>query len=136
MTHRASTSSNTEPLIDRVRRATIGRYDVYAELGSGGMATVYLALDLALDRKVAIKVMSPSLADSDDNIERFKCEAKVAASLNHPNIIGIHAVGDDPEIAYFVMKYVEGRSLDSVVRDNGAQSVAFVRTVMNAAGKA
>ncbi len=128
--------AGTEPLIDRLRRAVIGRYDVYAELGSGGMASVYLALDLALERKVAIKVMSPALANSPDNVERFKREAKVAAALNHPNIIGILAVGDDPELAYFVMKYVEGRSLDSVIRDEGAQPVPLVQAVIASAGKA
>lgn len=126
----------SDSLIERLRRATIGRYDIYAELGAGGMATVYLALDLALDRKVAIKVLSPALAMSPDNVERFKREAKVAASLNHPNIIGILAVGDDPDLAYFVMKYVEGRALDSVVTDMGAQSVPFVRGVIGAAGRA
>ena len=130
------TPSGTEPLIDRLRRAVIGRYDVYAELGSGGMASVFLALDLALERKVAIKVMSPALANSADNVERFKREAKVAAALNHPNIIGILAVGDDPELAFFVMKYVEGRSLDSVIRDEGPQPVTLVQSVIAAAGKA
>ena len=130
------TSPGTEPLIDRLRRAVIGRYDVYAELGQGGMASVFLALDLALERKVAIKVMSPSLANSPDNIERFKREAKVAAALNHPHIIGILAVGDDPELAYFVMKFIEGRSLDSVIRDEGPQSVPFVQSVIASAGKA
>ncbi len=130
------TPAGTEPLIDRLRRAVIGRYDVYAELGAGGMASVFLALDLALDRKVAIKVMSPALMDSSDNIERFKREAKVSASLNHPHIIGIHAVGDDPDLAYFVMKYIEGRALDSVIRDEGAQSVPFVQSVIGSAGKA
>jgi len=130
------TSSGSESLLERLRRATIGRYDVYAELGAGGMATVYLALDLALERKVAIKVLNPALAGTGDHTERFKREAKVAASLNHPNIIGIHAVGDDPELAYFVMKYVEGRALDSVVRDKGAQSVPFVRSVIASAASA
>ncbi len=129
-------SAQTPDLLERLRRATIGRYDVYAELGQGGMATVYLALDLALDRKVAIKVLNPTLATSADNVERFKREAKVAASLNHPNIIGIYAVGDDPELAYFVMKYIEGRALDSVVRESGAQSLPFVRGVIASAGKA
>lgn len=126
----------TSQLFERLRQATLGRYDIYAELGQGGMATVFLALDLALDRKVAIKVLDPSLATSPENIERFRREAKVAASLSHPNIIGIHAVGDDPELAYFVMKYIEGRALDSVVRESGAQSVAFVKGVVVAAGKA
>jgi eukaryotic-like serine/threonine-protein kinase len=131
-----SFSSGSEALLDRLRRAVIGRYDVYAELGQGGMASVFLALDLALERKVAIKVMSPALAGSADNIERFKREAKVAAALNHPNIIGILAVGDDPELAYFVMKFVEGRSLDSVIRDDGPQAAPFVRSVIASAGKA
>jgi serine/threonine-protein kinase len=100
------------------------------------MATVFLALDLALDRKVAIKVLDPQLGASAENVERFRREAKVAASLNHPNIIGIYAVGDDPELAYFVMKYIEGRSLDSVVRETGPQPVTFVRGVVAAAGRA
>ena len=128
--------AGTEPLIDRPRRPVIGRYDVYAQPGSGGMASVYLALDLAIERKVALKVMSPALANSPDNGERFKREAKVAAALNQPNIIGILAVGDDPELAYFVMKYVEGRSLDSVIRDEGAQPVPLVQAVIASAGKA
>ncbi|MBA3854415.1 serine/threonine-protein kinase [Pseudogemmatithrix spongiicola] len=127
---------NTSALFERLRSATLGRYDIYAELGQGGMATVFLALDLALDRKVAIKVLDPALATSAENVERFRREARVAASLNHPNIIGIYAVGDDPELAYFVMKYVEGRALDSVVRETGRQSVAFVRSVVAAAGRA
>ncbi|MEX2181757.1 MAG: serine/threonine-protein kinase [Gemmatimonadaceae bacterium] len=130
------TAAGTEPLIERLRRATIGRYDVYAELGTGGMASVFLALDLALDRKVAIKVMSPAMMNSADNIARFKREARVSASLNHPNIIGIYAVGDDPDLAYFVMKYIEGRALDSVIREGGQQSVPFVQTLISAAGKA
>lgn len=136
MANETYTHSDTDSLLEHLRRATIGRYDVYAELGTGGMASVFLALDLALDRKVAIKVMSPALASSHDNIERFKREAKVAASLNHPNIIGILAVGDDPDLAYFVMKYVEGRSLESVIKESGAQSVPFVQTVIGASGKA
>ncbi len=136
MANETYTHTDTDSLLEHLRRATIGRYDVYAELGTGGMASVFLALDLALDRKVAIKVMSPALSSSHDNIERFKREAKVAASLNHPNIIGILAVGDDPDLAYFVMKYVEGRSLESVLKQGGAQSVPFVQTVIGSSGKA
>lgn len=100
------------------------------------MATVYLALDLALDRKVAIKVLSPQLATAPDNVTRFQREAKVAAALDHPNIIGILAVGEDPSLPFFVMKYVEGRALDSVIQDEGAQSIAFVRSVIASAGHA
>lgn len=132
----SSSTTGAEPLIARLRRATIGRYDIYAELGSGGMATVYLALDLALDRKVAIKVLSPQLATAPDNVTRFRREAKTAAALDHPNIIGILAVGEDPSLAFFVMKYVEGRALDSVIQEEGAQSIPFVRSVIASAGHA
>lgn len=136
MSDTSSSATGTEPLIARLRRATLGRYDIYAELGSGGMATVYLALDLALDRKVAIKVLSPQLATAPDNVARFRREAKVAAALDHPNIIGILAVGEDPSLAFFVMKYVEGRALDSVIQEEGAQSIPFVRSVIASAGHA
>lgn len=136
MSDKLRISGATEPLIERLRRATIGRYDIYAELGSGGMATVFLALDLALDRKVAIKVLNPELATSAANVTRFRREAKVAAALDHPNIIGILAVGDDPDLAFFVMKYVEGRALDSAITEDGAQSVAFTRSVVATAARA
>src|SRR5512146_3563134 len=84
------------PVSDRdefeaLRAATLGQYDVAGELGRGGMATVYLAHDIALDRKVAVKVMSQVLS-LGDGVERFKREAKTAASLSHPNIIPIYAV--------------------------------------------
>lgn len=125
-----------EALIDRLRRATIGRYDVYAELGAGGMATVFLALDLALDRKVAIKVMSPSLISSPGAIERFRREARVAAALSHPHIVPIHAIGEEPGLAYYVMKYIEGRSLDSVLRAEGRQDIAFAQSILGYVGGA
>ena len=125
-----------EALIDRLRRATIGRYDVYAELGAGGMATVFLALDLALDRKVAIKVMSPSLISSPGAIERFRREARVAAALSHPHIVPIHAIGEEPGLAYYVMKYIEGRSLDSVLRAEEQQDIAFAQSILGYVGGA
>lgn len=141
--HRADEPPLTHPtqtlpadLLERLRRATIGRYDIYAELGSGGMATVFLARDLALDRKVAIKVMAPALAATADAIERFRREARLAAALSHPHIIPIHAIGEEPGLAYYVMKFVEGRTLDSVLRTEGAQSPDFVRAVVTEVGGA
>ena len=100
------------------------------------MATVFLALDLALDRKVAIKVMSPSLTSTPGAIERFRREARTAAALSHPHIVPIYAIGDDPELAFYVMKYIEGRSLDSVLHEEGAQSPAFVQAILAYVGNA
>lgn len=123
-------------LIDALRRATTGEYDLGGELGAGGMATVYLAHDLALGRKVAIKVMSPALVAMPGMVERFKREARTAASLSHPHIIPIYAVKQSAEVVYFVMKYVEGRSLESVVKAAGALPLALVQTVLYQAAAA
>src|SRR5207302_8121182 len=79
--------------LDALRQAALGEYEVLAELGHGGMATVYLAHDLALDRKVAIKVLAPALLRMGEGmVERFKREARTAAALSHPHIIPIYAV--------------------------------------------
>ncbi len=123
-------------LQERLRSATIGRYDIYGQLGRGGMAVVYLALDLALNRKVAIKAILPDVASYSGAVERFRREVQTSASLSHPHIIPIFAVGDDPKLAYFVMKYVDGRGLDAVIRDDGAQSPDFVQTILQQVGSA
>jgi serine/threonine-protein kinase len=112
-----------------LRDATAGQYDVRGELGRGGMATVYLAHDLALDRKVAIKVMSPALAIGD-GIERFKREARTAASLSHPNIIPVYGVYHTDQLLYFVMKYVEGRPLDGIIRELGGLPVPMTQAIL------
>ncbi|MCC7003588.1 MAG: protein kinase [Gemmatimonadaceae bacterium] len=100
------------------------------------MASVFLALDLALDRKVAIKVMSPALMSTPGAIDRFRREARVAAGLSHPHIVPIHAIGEEPGLAYYVMKYIEGRSLDSVIRHEGGQSLAFTQAIIGYMGNA
>ncbi len=111
--------------------ATIGEYDIYGLLGRGGMASVYLALDLALNRKVAIKVMSPALLNGDDAVARFKREAQTAAGLQHPNIIPIYAVRMAPKIVYFVMKYIEGRPLDSIIKELGSMPIDMARPLLS-----
>jgi serine/threonine protein kinase len=115
--------------LERLRAATLGEYDVYGELGRGGMATVYLAHDIALDRKVAIKVMLPSVA-TGDGIQRFKREARTSASLSHPNIIPIYAVRHTEDLLYFVMKYVDGRPLDGIIRELGPLPIPMVQALL------
>ena len=115
--------------VEALRLATAGHYDIRGELGRGGMATVYLAHDLALDRKVAIKVMAPALA-AGDGIERFKREARTAASLSHPNIIPVYGVYHTEALLYFVMKYVEGRPLDGIIRELGALPIPMVQAIL------
>jgi len=119
-----------------LRQATLGEYDVLGELGRGGMAAVYLAHEMALDRKVAIKVMSPSLVHGDGMVERFKREARTAASLSHPNIIPVYAVRETDELLYFVMKFISGRPLDSVLKELGPLPIPMVQMILRQVGGA
>src|SRR5438552_3839574 len=126
-----------EALLDALRQAALGEYEILAELGRGGMATVYLAHDVALDRKVAIKVLAPALLQMGEGmVERFKREARTAAALSHPHIIPIYAVKESERVLYFVMKYVQGRPLDSVLRDVGALPIPMVQAIIAQVGDA
>lgn len=98
------------------------RYEIVKELGSGGMATVYLARDHILDRWVAIKVMNQSLRNNDEFIRRFIREAKAAGSLSHPNVVNIFDIGREGPTYYMVMEYVEGISLDVFIDQKGLVS--------------
>ena len=97
-------------LIDRLKTALADRYAVQEEIGSGGMATVYLAEDLKLHRKVALKVLRPELAAALGP-ERFLREIEIAAKLHHPHILPLHDSGEVDGFLYYVMPYVEGESL-------------------------
>jgi serine/threonine-protein kinase len=133
-----TTSTTQDALVEALRQATIGEYEILGVLGRGGMATVYLAHDLSLDRKVAIKVLSPALFQMGEGmVERFKREARTAAALSHPHIIPIYAVKESHNILYFVMKYVSGRPLDAVIHDvGGGLPIKMVQTIIAQVGDA
>lgn len=96
-----------------------GRYQILRAIGGGGMANVYLAEDMILDREVAIKILRFDFASDDDFIRRFRREAQSAASLDHPNIVSIYDVGEEDDIYYIVMEYVEGMTLKEYIHANG-----------------
>ncbi len=125
-----------EQLLEHLRDVTVGEYDIYGELGRGGMATVYLAQDIALDRKVAIKVMSPALVYGPGLVERFKREARTAAHLSHPNIIPVYSVREAEGLLFFVMKLVEGTPLDSIMRELGKLPLSMVEAILGQVGGA
>ncbi len=101
------------------------------------MAIVYLAHDISLDRRVAIKVISPGLLWDDHGMaERFKREARTAAALSHPHIIPIYAVRESEDLLYFVMKFVQGRTLGSVISELGRLPSAMVQTILSQVGSA
>jgi serine/threonine protein kinase len=113
------TLAQTDPILLEVQTALAGRYSVERELGRGGMATVYLARDIRLDRLVAIKVLLPELAVRPELRERFLRETRTAASFSHPNIVPVHAVEETATLLFFVMGFVDGETLTQVVRRHG-----------------
>ena len=97
------------------------RYRIIESLGSGGMATVYLAYDEVLDRDVALKVLSHRLTDDEEFVERFRREARIAAALSHPNIASVHDLGETENGSYYMaMEYVPGGTLRDHIRQKGA----------------
>ena len=95
------------------------RYELQNRIGRGGMADVFLARDLLLDRPVAIKVLFPEFATDPNFVERFRREAQSAANLNHPNIVGVYDWGKYLNTYFMAMEYVQGRTLADILRVNG-----------------
>lgn len=120
----------TDPLLGHL---VDGRYEVLSRIARGGMATVYLAIDRRLDREVALKVMHPHLAEGTTGTEfiaRFRREARAAARLTHPGLVGVLDQGVDGETSYLAMEYVEGTNLRRRLTDDGPLTVgAALRTV-------
>jgi len=113
-----------------LQEALAGRYFVERELGRGGMGIVFLARDVALDRLVAIKLLPQSLATQPEFRERFLREARTAAALSHPNIVPIFAVEERGDLVYFVMAYVDGRTLRERVERGGPLSPRLAMKLM------
>lgn len=108
------TTAPADPMIGRL---VDGRYQVRSRIARGGMATVYLATDLRLERRVAIKVMHGHLADDNTFKTRFVQEARSAARLAHPNVVNVFDQGQDSDMAYLVMEYLPGITLRELLKD-------------------
>jgi len=130
------TPNGEEQLLVSVRRALAADYDVERELGRGGMAVVFKARDKELDRPVALKVLPPELAPVATVADRFKREARLAASLDHPNVIPVYRVGQAGGVLYMAMKFIDGRPLDALVAEHGPLPLPVVLTVLRAAARA
>lgn len=100
-----------------------GRYEILSRLGDGGMAIVYKAKDLILDRIVAVKILRPELEHDEEFVRRFHREAESVASLSHPNIVAIYDIGEEEDCYYLVMEYVQGMTLKSFIKDYSPVSV-------------
>lgn len=116
------------------------RYLIQSRLARGGMSTVYLATDKRLERDVALKVLHPHMADDPQFLDRLGREAKAAARLSHPHVVGVLDQGEDGGIAYLVMEYIQGHTLRDVINDKGALSprlaLALIDPVVEGLGAA
>ena len=121
----------TDHLRDRLVAAVGDHYLIEAELGRGGMAAVYQALDLRLNRRVAIKVLPPDLAFNPSVRSRFLREAQMAAALTHPNIVPIYTVDEVDGVVFFVMALVDGESVSARLRREGSLPVEEVRSIVS-----
>jgi len=126
-----TTNAATDPMIGRM---IDHRYRVRSRIARGGMATVYLATDVRLERRVAIKIMHGHLADDQAFRERFIQEARSAARLSHPNLVGVYDQGAEDDTAYIVMEYIPGITLRDLLQEHHAltpeQATDILRAVL------
>lgn len=124
-----STSQQADPLIGRL---VDGRYRVRARIARGGMATVYVATDLRLERRIALKVMHGHLSDDTVFQSRFIQEARAAARLADPHVVNVFDQGQDGDMAYLVMEYLPGITLRELLREQKRLTLAQTITIMDA----
>lgn len=118
---------------------TFDDFRILRKLGSGGMASVYLADQMSLGRRVAIKLMSPSISDesmAQRSLQRFRTEAMAAAALTHPNIVQVYTVGEAEGMPYIAMEYVPGRNLSELVRRMGPLEIRLALHIIRQACRA
>jgi beta-lactam-binding protein with PASTA domain/serine/threonine protein kinase len=130
---RTGADSASDPLNGRLLD---GRYRVGSRIARGGMASVYEATDIRLDRTVAVKIMHPGLGDDDEFAARFVREARSAARLSHPNVVAVYDQGDDHGTVFLAMELVEGHTLRDVIRKESPMSpsraLALVEPMLSA----
>ncbi|OXM85854.1 Stk1 family PASTA domain-containing Ser/Thr kinase [Paenibacillus rigui] len=100
-----------------------GRYEILERIGGGGMAIVYKGLDILLHRHVAVKVLRQQYVHDEEFIQRFRREAQAAASLSHSNVVSIYDVGQEEDVHYIVMEYIEGTTLNELIKEKAPLQV-------------
>jgi serine/threonine protein kinase len=110
-------------LLGKWRRFTIGKYKILERLGSGGMGNVFLCEHKFMRRRVAVKVLPIARAEDSSSLERFYREARAVAALDHPNIVRAHDIDEDNRLHFLVMEYIDGASLQDIVKRHGPLNV-------------
>ena len=123
-------------LLRSLQRSLAGEFDVECEVGRGAMAIVYKATEVELGRRVALKVLPPSAPVGKAVAERFKREARLAASLDHPNIIPVYRVGQVGATHFIAMRFVDGKGLDDIIAAQGPLPIGVVIHILRGATSA
>jgi serine/threonine-protein kinase len=123
------------PVPQRLAQALGADHTVVGELGRGGFAVVYSVRDLRLNRYLAVKVMRPDLVASPQALERFRREARIAAGLDHPNILPVSFAGEGAGLVYYAMPRVRGQTLRERLRQDGALPVEEARRIFGEVGR-
>src|SRR5215471_18610227 len=110
-----------------------GRYEIRSQLGAGGMGEVYLAEDMRLHRKVALKILPADLASDRDRMRRFGQEATATAALNHPNIAHIYEIGKSDDVNFIAMEFIDGRTLRELIHSGQTDLSKLLRHVQHVA---
>src|SRR5436309_11658327 len=111
----------------------LGRYEIRAKIGEGGMGEVYLAEDMQLRRHVALKILPPEVASNKDRMRRFTQEAQAAAALNHPHIAHIYEIGEADGLHFIAMEFVDGLTLRQLVHEQHTDLAKLLRYLQQVA---
>src|SRR5881409_2913838 len=111
----------------------LGRYEIRAKIGEGGMGEVYLAEDAQLRRRVALKILPADLASNQDRMRRFIQEAQAAAALNHPNIAQIYEIGEHNGTNFIAMEFIDGLTLRELIHGSQTDLAKLLRYLQRAA---
>jgi serine/threonine-protein kinase len=119
-----------------LQQVTLGEYEILGVLGKGGMGLVFLANDLSLNRKVAIKVLPPEMLQGEASVERFRREARIAASLRHRNITSVFGLKETTRVVFFIMEFVQGGTLHGLLHAVGRLEIDSAEAVLHDAASA
>src|SRR6266567_6967833 len=111
----------------------LGRYEIRAKIGEGGMGEVYLAEDAQLRRRVALKILPGDFASNQDRMRRFIQEAQAAAALNHPNIATIHEIGESDGVNFIAMEFIDGFTLRELIHGKQTEMSKLLRYLQHVA---
>src|SRR5215471_11271701 len=111
----------------------LGRYEIRSKIGEGGMGEVYLAEDMRLHRRVALKILPSDLAAKKDRIRRFEQEAMAAAALNHPNVAHIYEIAQHEGVNFIAMEFIDGQTLRELIHQRRTELAKLLRYLQHAA---